>query len=160
MSGPNRRRREPQSIDRGWELAVAAVGGVVIGVVLAALTGVGAAAALWGGGWVWPLGTDSVTGVVSGLLHGDLGRGFTHAQVRRLAGPVPTYVAVAVAEVVLAVVAGAGLVVVRRHLLPSDSRGGMATRSEAANALGIRQLRSARSVIRPDCYGTGSQGPP
>lgn len=160
MSAPNRRRREPQSIDRGWELAVASVGGVVLAVVLAALTGVGVAAALWGGGWVWPLGTDSVTSVVSGLLHGDLGQGFTHAQARRLAGPVPTYVAVAVAEVVLLVVAVAGLMVVRRHVLPSDSRGGMATRSEAANALGVRQLRSARFVIRPDRYGGGSQGPP
>lgn len=158
MSVPGRRRREPQPVERGWELAVAVVGGVLILIALAALTGVGMAAALWGRGWVWPHGTDAMSGVITGLLRGDPGRGFAPEQLSRLAGPGATYACIALAEVVLCAGAATGTVLLRRHVLPGDARGGMATRSEAAQALGVQQLRSARSVIRPDKYGTGSRG--
>ena len=41
-----------------------------------------------------------------------------------------------------------------RYHWPSDARRGMATRTEAAQVLGRSRLRAARTIIRPDLYGT------
>jgi len=152
MTSPSQRRRDPQPLSRGWELAVVGVGGVLVAVVLAALAGLGLAAALWGGGWVWPHGTETIIGVIAGLLHGDPGRGLPPDQLRRLAGPTATYVCVAVAEFALCAGAAASGVLISRYLRPGDARSGMATRGEAEQALGISQLRAGRAVIRPDRY--------
>jgi hypothetical protein len=146
------RRRDPQPIGRGWELAVVASGGALIAVALAALSGLGLASALWGDGWVWPHGTDSVARVLGGLLHGDPGRGLPPDQLRRVAGPVPVYACVAVAELVLVTTGVISAVVTSRYRRPGDARGGMATRTEAEQALGLRHLRAGRAVIRPDRY--------
>jgi hypothetical protein len=146
------RRRDPQPIGRGWELAVVAAGGALIAVALAALTGLGVASAVWGGGWVWPYGTDSVARVLGGLLHGDPGRGLPPDQLRQVAGPVPVYACVGVAELVLVTTAVISAVLITRYRRPGDARGGMATRTEAEQALGLRQLRAGRAVIRPDRY--------
>lgn len=43
-----------------------AIGGVLLGLGLAALAGLGLASALFGGGWVWPHGTDTVGHVLGG----------------------------------------------------------------------------------------------
>ncbi|WP_324276961.1 conjugal transfer protein [Blastococcus brunescens] len=146
------RRRDPQPIARGWELAVAAVGGALIAVALAALAGLGLASALWGGGWVWPQGTETITHVLGGLLSGDPGRGLPPDQLARVARPVPVYACVVLAELVLLTAAVITAVLVARHRRPGDARGGMATRREAQQALGLRQLRAGRAVIRPDRY--------
>jgi hypothetical protein len=146
------RRRDPQPISRGWELAVAVAGGVLIAVVLAAFAGLGLAAALWGDGWVWPQGIETITDVISGLVHGDPGRGLPPDQLRRIARPAATYGCIAVAELTLCVGAAVIGVLISRYLRPGDARGGMATRSEAERALGISQLRTGRAVIRPDRY--------
>jgi hypothetical protein len=150
------RRRDPQPIGRGWELAVVAAGGALIAVALAALAGLGVASALWGGGWVWPHGTDTVTDVLGGLLHGHPGRGLPPDQLRQVAGPVPVYACVAGAELGLLIGAVKTCVVVVRHRRPGDARSGMATRREAEQALGLNQLRAARAVIRPDRYPSGN----
>src|SRR3954447_18244396 len=152
MTTPPQRRHDPQPISRGWELATAAAGGALIAVALAALAGLGLASALWGDGWVWPLGTETLLHVLGGLLHGDPGRGLPPDQLRRVAGPVPVYACVAVAELVLVNAGGIGAVLISRYRRPGDARGGMATRSEAEHALGLRQLRAGRAVIRPDRY--------
>jgi hypothetical protein len=155
MTTPSR-RRDPQPISRGWELAVAAAGGALIAVALAALIGLGLASALWGGGWVWPRGTEVVTHVLGGLLRGDPGRGLPSDQLRQVAGPVPVYACVAVAELVLLTVAVVTAVLAARYRRPGDARGGMATRSETEQALGVSQLRAGRTVIRPDRYPSGT----
>jgi hypothetical protein len=153
------RRRDPQPISRGWELAVAAAGGALIAVALAALVGLGLASALWGGGWVWPQGSETITQVLGGLLHGNPGRGLPPDQLRQVAGPIPVYASVAAAELVLLTAAVITAVLVARHRRPGDARGGMATRREAEQALGLRQLRAGRAVIRPDRYPSrGSRG--
>ena len=150
------RRRDPQPISRGWDLAVVAVGGALIAVALAALLGLGLASALWGGGWVWPHGTETVTHVLSGLLDGHPGRGLPPDQLRQVAGPVPVYACVAVAELVLLTAVTGTAVLAARYRRPGDARGGMATRSEAEQALGLGQLRAGRAVIRPDRYPSGT----
>jgi len=153
------RRRDPQSIARGWELAVAAAGGALIAVALAALVGLGLAPELWGGGWVWPQGTETITDVLGGLLDGNPGRGLPPDQLRQVAGPVPVYACVAAAELVLLTAAVITAVLLARHRRPGDARGGMATHREAEQALGLRQLRAGRAVIRPDRYPSkGSRG--
>ena len=153
------RRRDPQPISRGWELALAAAGGALIAVALAALVGLGLASALWGGGWVWPQGTETITHVLGGLLDGNPGRGLPPDQLRQVAGPIPVYACVAAAELLLLTTAVIVAVLVARHRRPSDARGGMATRREAEQALGLRQLRAGRAVIRPDRYPSrGSRG--
>lgn len=156
MTTPSQRRRDPQPIGRGWELAFTVAGGALIAVVLAALAGLGLASAWWGGGWVWPHGTETITQVLDGLLHGQPGRGLPPEQLRQVAGPIPTYACVAVAESALVAAAVITAVFIARYRRPGDARGGMATRNEAEQALGLRQLRAGRAVIRPDCYGSGA----
>ncbi|WP_233488948.1 conjugal transfer protein [Blastococcus sp. TF02-09] len=129
-----------------------AAGGTLIAVALAALAGLGIASALWGGGWVWPHGTDTVVRVLGGLLHGHPGRGLPPDQLRQVAGPVPAYACIAAAELVLVSGALTTAVLAVRYRRPGDARGGMATRREAEQALGLRQLRAGRAVIRPDRY--------
>ena len=153
MTTPSQRRRDPQPIGRGGELAVAVAGGALIAVALAALAGLGLASAWWGGGWVWPHGTETIARVLDGLLHGQPGRGLPPEQLRRVAGPIPTYACVAVTETALAAAAVITAVLIARYRRPGDARGGMATRNEAEQALGLRQLRAGRAVIRPDRYG-------
>lgn len=153
MTGPLRGRRDPQPVTRGWELAVAVAGAVLVLLVMAALLGLGLAAAFWGDGWVWPAATESVTAVVGGLLTGRPGRGLPPAELIRVAGPLATYACVGVAEVALFASAVLGGVLARRRFGTNGARGGFATRAEATRALGVRQLRDARAVIRPDRYG-------
>src|SRR3954449_6850377 len=152
MTTPAQRRRDPQPISRGWELAAAAAGGPPIAVALAALAGLGLASALWGDGWVWPHGTETVIHVLGGLLHGDPGRGLPRDQLRQVAAPIPVYACVAAAELVLLTTVVISAVLISRYRRPGDARGGMATRREAEQALGLRQLRTGRAVIRPDRY--------
>jgi hypothetical protein len=152
VTTPSQRRRDPQPMSRGWELAAAAVGGALIAVALAALAGLGLASALWGEGWVWPHGTETITHVLCGLVHGDPGRGLPPDQQRQIAGPVQVYACVAVAELLLVTTAVISAVLISRYRRPGDARGGMATRREAEQALGLRQLRAGRAVIRPDRY--------
>jgi hypothetical protein len=154
MSAPYyQRRRDPQPMSQGWEVAAAVVGGVLIGVGVAALAGLGVACAVWGGGWVWPHHTDTVTHVLGGLMQGHPGRGLPPAQQRLVAEPAAVYGCVILAELALAGLAITGGVLIARYRRPGDARGGMATRGEAEQVLGIGRLRSARSIIRPDLYG-------
>jgi hypothetical protein len=152
VTSPSQSRRDPQPLGRGWELPIAVLGGALIAAVLAALIGLGLASALWGGGWVWPHGTESVTEVVSGLIHGHPGRGLPPDQASRVAGPLLVYACVAIAELALLTTAVGTALLVARYRRPGDARGGMARRSEAERALGLRQLHAARAVIRPDQY--------
>ena len=157
MTGPAQRRRDPLPLARGWELPVVLVGGAAIAIALAALTGLGLASAWWGGGWVWPQDATTMSQAVDGLLRGEPGRGLPPDQASRVAGPVPAYACVLLAEVtLLAVVVLAGVCVSRYR--PRAS--GMASRRETSRALGVRQLHEARTVIRPDRYGSGVAHPP
>ena len=71
----------------------------------------------------------------------------------RLPGRDAVYGCVAAAELLaLGLLLGAVLGWLR-YRRPGDARGGMATRREAAQVLGVRRLRDAGPVIRPDRYG-------
>ena len=152
MTAPYQRRRDPQPVSQGWEVAVAVLGGAVLLLGLAAVLGLGIASALWGGGWVWPHGTDTIGHVIGGLLSGRPGRGLPPSQARHVAGPIASYGCVAVCEVVLVSLSIAFGVLVARYRRPGDVRRGMATRSDAKQVLGVGRLRAAKEIIRPDLY--------
>jgi hypothetical protein len=152
VTAPYQRRRDPQPLGQGWEVAVAVIGGMLLGAALAALAGLGAASLLFGGGWVWPHGIDTVGHVLGGLLAGNPGRGLPAAQTRLVAGAGAVYGCVAACELVLILVSILVGVLISRYRRPGDIRGGMATRREAAQVLGIARLRGAKEIIRPDLY--------
>jgi hypothetical protein len=156
MTSPQQRRRDPQPIGQGWEPAVAILAGVVLLLGLAALCGLGTASALLGRGWVWPHGTYTIGHVIRGLLTGHAGNGLDPRQARLVPGPVAVYLCVAACEVAVIAASIAGGVMVTRYRRPGDARGGMATRSEAKQALGMSRLRAAREIIRPDLYGANA----
>ena len=153
MTTPHQRRRDPQPMVQGWEVPVAVIGGALLGFGLAALFGLGTASALFGRGWVWPHGPGTITHVLGGLLTGHPGRGLDPRQARMLAGPLAVYLCVAACELAVIVAVIVGGVLVARYRRPVDARGGMATRSEAEQVLGMSRLRGARDIIRPDLYG-------
>lgn len=156
VTAPYQRRRDPQPMGQGWEAPVAALCAILLGVVFAALAGLGIASAVWGGGWVWPHGTDTIQHTLGGVLQGHPGRGLPAYQSRLVAGRGPVYGCVVVAEVVLVALAITGGVMIARYRRPGDARGGMASRSEAAQVLGVGKLREAKTIIRPDLYGPGA----
>jgi len=148
MTVPYQRRRDPPPLTQGWEVAAGLIGLGLIGVALAALAGLGVAAAVFGGGWLWPHGVDAIGRTLGALAAGHPGRGLPPTLAGRVAGPVATYSCVVVCE--LAVIVGsvtAGVAIARR--LRSD---GMATRRDAEQVLGLSELRSARGIIRPDLH--------
>ena len=153
MTIGQQRQRDPYPVGQGWEVAVAVLGGALLAIGLAALLGLGVASAVWGRRWVWPHGADTIGRVLGGLLAGHPGRGLPPAQASEVAGPFAVYTCVAVCELALIVACIAAVMTVVRYRRPGDARSGMAGRSEAARALGVRQLRAARTVIRPDLYG-------
>jgi hypothetical protein len=149
------RRRDPQPIGQGWEVAVAVIGAALLGLVLAALAGLGLASAMWGGGWVWPHGTDTIGHVLGGILHGQPGRGLPPAQRRLVAGPAAAYACLACCEIGLIAAAVTVGVLIARYRRPGDARGGMASRRETQQSLGLGQLHAAKAMIRPDLYHRG-----
>ena len=154
------RRRDPQPISQGWEIAAVVLGGALLGLGFAALAGLGLASALCGGGWVWPHGMTTIGQVLGRILQGQPGRGLPAAQRRLVASPGPVYACVAVTELLLVAAAVAVGVVIARYRRPGDALGGMAARGEAEQALGLSRLRAAKAIIRPDLYSRPTRGTP
>lgn len=151
---PGQRQRDPQPLGRAGETALVALCAVLVAVSLAALAGLGIASWIAGGGWVWPHGTSTITHVLGGLAGGRPGQGLPPALDRRVASAPVVYTAVAVSELLLMVLAALAWGAVARWVRPGDARRGMATRAEAAAALGAGRLRDVRAILRPDMYGT------
>jgi hypothetical protein len=153
MTPPYQGRRDPQPITQGWEVAVVALGAAVLGAALAALAGLGTASALFGGGWVWPHGTDTINHVIGGLLSGHPGRGLAGPLAARVPADGYVYGCVTVCELAFVATVATVAVLVARYRRPGDARGGMATRGEARSVLGVRRLHAAKDIIRPDLSG-------
>ena len=146
MSSPLRRQADVQPPI--WEVPVAVgTAWVVIG-LLALPTGQGAAAVVFGGGWVWPHGVSALLASIGGLLTGRPAAGLTADQVVRVPTSPMVYSVVGVAELLLVAASIWGAVWWWR--LSFGARQGMASRSEADRVLGLLRLRRAHSLIRPD----------
>lgn len=145
----NQRRRDPVGYTPGREVAVAVIAGAVLVIALAALLGLGLAALLFGGGWVWPHGTSTIGSVLAGLFSGHPGHGLAPVEASRVPAAAAVYGCVAVFELLfIAALAWAAVLIVRRF-----RNDGMATRWEAQQALGESRLHEAKAIIRPDLYG-------
>jgi hypothetical protein len=149
---PARWRQDPQTLGRGGEVALVILAAVLLALALAALVGVGVAGALFGGGWVWPHGTQGAGHELHGLLTGDAADGLPPALARRAPGRTAVNGCVVAAELIAVLVLGTAAVLVARYRQPGDARGGMATRSQAGQVLGASRVRSAATIIRPDLH--------
>ena len=81
-------------------------------------------------------------------------RGFAPAVAALLPRPTTTITMAVVAEVLYLGLAILAATMYFRYRRPTDSRSGMATRTEAAEALGLRRLHNVKSQIRPDLHPT------
>jgi hypothetical protein len=143
--------REPNIVSEGWEIPLLVATGLAVMLALAALLGLAAASALFGHGWVWPAGDDIIR-TLGGLLAGQPGRGLPPDTRSAMPNAHIVYGCVAVTELGAVAVATSIGVVYARNRVPTDARGGMASRREAGDVLGARRLRKAAAVIRPDLY--------
>jgi hypothetical protein len=149
MTAPFQRRRDAITYTPGWEVAVAVIAGGVLVIALAALLGLGLAALLFGGGWVWPHGMSTVVAALAGLFSGHAGHGLPAGDAGRVPAAGAVYACVTVLELLFtAALVWVGVLIVRR--LRKD---GMATRWEAQQALGEGRLHDVKAIIRPDLYG-------
>ena len=137
---------------RAGETALVVVCAVLLAVSLAALAGFGLACLVAGGGWVWPHGSNLDMRVLGGLASGHPGRGLPPQLAARVPAAAAVYTGVAVAELGLLALTGAGWMVFARYYRPGDARAGMATRSEAQQVLGTARLWAGWSLIRPDLH--------
>jgi hypothetical protein len=149
MTVPYQRRRDPVGYTAGWEVAVAAIAGAVFAIAFAALLGLGVAALLFGGGWVWPHGTNTIGAVLGGIFTGHPGHGLLAPQASQVPSTATVYLCVSVLELLfIAALTWCCVLTLRRF-----RNDGMATRWEAQQALGVGQLQDAKAIIRPDLYG-------
>jgi hypothetical protein len=138
----------PPAGDNAGPLALC--GALVLAVAAAAAlpAGQGAAAALVGGGWVWPP-QEQVLSSIGGLLAGSPARGLPPGDAAAVPAAAAVYSAVGVLEVLLIAAAVLALVVALR-MRPHR---GLATRVQAQQEFGAGALRRRRRQIRPDLYG-------
>jgi len=94
-----------------------------------------------------------------GLLHGRFGAGLRRGVADALPPAAVMWVLTAVGELL---VLGAAVVVGMwmRDLTGTSSRHGLATPTQAAEALGIPRLRTSAEVIRPDLYARSGRRNP
>jgi hypothetical protein len=149
--GIDYQRRDPQPLGRDGEVALVVLAFLPTAASVAGLVGLGIACQLFGGGWIWPRSEVAVR-VIAGLAAGHPGRGLPAALAARVPGPVAVYGCVAAAELLAVAVLLATALLTARYWQPNDPRRGMATRGQAAAVLGVRRLRAAKAIIRPDLY--------
>lgn len=149
MTAPGLRRRDPLTFaTRGWEAAVVALGAIATVLASAALAGLALASLIFGDGWTWPADAKAVGAVLKGLAAGHPEQGLSPAEASLVPGRTAVYSCVLVVEALAATALVWVAVLVTRRMRTD----GMATRDQAQQALGLPQLRRARSIIRPDLY--------
>jgi hypothetical protein len=150
------------------DLVLLTILGAALVLALGALVGLGVAAFLFGGGWVWPPNSSGAVHTLGGLLTGHPGRGLDTAAARRVPGRLAVYTVVVVVEAVLiglAVGCARWAMVASRSLRPAeyaapgpslrDGRPGSryAAAGQVAAVLGRRSLSRRRvAALRPDLY--------
>jgi hypothetical protein len=157
VSSPQFQRRDPQPLARGGDVAILTLTAVAVGWAFAALVGLGAACALFGGGWVWP-DSGARIDTLAGLLAGEPGGGLPVELRRRVPDRGIVYSCLAAAELLLIAAATAGAALFARYHRPGDARRGMATRQQARQVLGTGRLAAAKAIIRPDLYRSHRRG--
>jgi hypothetical protein len=134
------RPRGPSTVRTG-DLVLIGAGAAVFALAFGALVGIGVASYLFGRGWAWPHGVLGAVHELAGLLTGN-------------PGGVAVWAFVVLVELFVLALATILARLVRETVRPPDARAGLATRGEAASALGRRRLTRQRAAeIRPDLHG-------
>jgi hypothetical protein len=162
-------RPPPPASSPPGDLVLLTILGAALVLALGALVGLGVAAFLFGGGWVWPPTSSSAVHTLGGLLTGRPGRGLDVAAHQRVPGRFAVYTVVAVVEVVvIGVTVGclrwsmaawggtrtAELAGERPPLRNGRPAPRYAAAGQVAAVLGRRSLSRRRvAAVRPDLYG-------
>lgn len=118
-------------------------------IVLSPLVVQGVVSWIVSGDFGWPNG--HLLNAYAGLLHGRFGAGLR----RNVANALPAdglMWGLTVLGEVLTLGAVVGIVRWGRELTGANSRHGLATSTQAAEALGVPRLRNSAEVVRPDLY--------
>lgn len=143
---PQSRNDDHHPLLSGPEAAALMIGGTLVAMVLVAVGAVALAGALFGEGASWPVGGRGWLSALGAILRGDPASGYPAAA--GFPARASTYTVIVIGEVTLIV----AIVLGARALRSNTDSDGMASRGEAASALGLGELRKARSIIRPDLY--------
>jgi hypothetical protein len=109
------------------------------------------------GDFAWP--TRHLLDAYGGLLHGHFGAGLRRDVAAGLPSGAVMWVLTIIGEVLVLGAAGVvGLWI--RDLTGTNSRHGLATATQAAEALGLPRLRKSAAVIRPDLYARARRRTP
>jgi len=145
--------RDPMALSRGGEIAFLILTSALLLVALTAALGIAVSGAAFGHGWVWPHGSQQWVHLMIATGRGHPAEAFTARSAGRLPARTTVYGCVAVAEVCLAIAATTCCIWISQWWRgPTDPRRGMASRAHAREALGVRELRRHRRVIRPDLH--------
>lgn len=143
------RSRDVQPVT--WEVPVAGGACWLLLVVMLFPAGQGAAGWLFAGGFVWPRGSAPLLRSVGGLMSGQPGKGLAAKDITHLASTPSIYLLIVFGELLLTAMTVWVILAWWRHLGPG-ARQGMADRAEVEAVLGVANLRTKRTVIRPDLH--------
>lgn len=145
----SRRDRFTNVAPSAGEFTVIALLAGLFFVVLTPLVVQGVVGSATSGNFAWPNG--HLLDAYGGVLHGHFGEGLRPSVAVSLPSDAAMWLLTVLGEVVVlgaAVVAGRWL----RDLTGTSSRHGLATPTQAAEALGVPRLRDSAAMIRPDLY--------
>lgn len=150
----SRRDRFTNKAPSAGEFAIALLLVGVFVVVLTPLVVQGVVGWATSGRFAWP--NQHLLDAYGGLLRGHFGTGLNPRTADHLPADAVMWVLVAVGE---AVAIGATVVVAlwMRDATGASSRHGLATATQAAEALGLPRLRKSAAVIRPDLYARSNR---
>lgn len=138
--------------DNETALIIGVAAAVVL--VLAALVGISATSWITGSGWLWPHDSTMLGRELHGLVTGDPARYLTAPRRHTLPTRGVTYAGVIVTELAVMALACFAARWAISDMHPRGSSSGLASRTQAQQALGIGQLTRQRAIeIRPDLYG-------
>lgn len=149
MERSRRDRFATSTVPLTWEMPVAVILAGLFFILITPLVVQGLVGSLAVGEFAWP--TKHLLDAYGGLIHGHFGAGLRRSLVAELPPDAVMWVLTILGEVL---VLGAALIVGlwMRDLTGTNSRHGLATATQAAEALGLPRLRRSAAMIRPDLY--------
>lgn len=149
MERSRRDRFATNRVPLTWEVPAAVIVAGLFFVLVTPLVVQGLVAFATSGQFAWP--TDRLADAYGGLLRGHFGEGLRRDAAAGLPPDEVMGVLTILGEVlVLGAAAVVGLWM--REMTGTNSRHGLATATQAAQALGVPRLRKSAAVIRPDLY--------
>ena len=149
MERSRRDRFSTHAVPLTWEIPAAVIGAGLLFILITPLVVQGVVGWATSGDFAWP--TRHLLDAYGGLLHGRFGAGLRRDVAAGLPPDTVMWVLTVIGEVLVlgaAVVVGVWM----RDLTGTNTHHGLATATQAAEALGLPRLRKTAAVIRPDLY--------